>query len=162
LAYAQVTNFSTDGTLDTFGSDPNDGTIGDASGTLPGTVTFDNIPTTNDYTQGITFGDTITFDVDISGPAVDSPDPTDYPGGSTFVLDFINSGFSGFLFTSDPTNTNEYLAGTVDLNPDGSTTPTTYSSLDGGTSVVTFGAPIVLTSTPEPSMVALLRRRYTA
>jgi len=152
-AFADVTNFSTDGTLETFSSDPNDGAFGDVSGTLPGNLTFDNLQTTNDYTQGITFGNTITFDVDLFGPGIDSPDATDFPGGSAFVLDFINSSFSGFLFTSDPTDINEFLAGTVDLNPDGSTTAANYPSFDGGTPVVTLSGP---TTVPEPSMGLLL------
>ena len=148
-AFASVTNFSTDGTLDTFGSDPNDGTIGDVTGTLPGTLSFDNLTNLNDYTQGITFGNTISFDLDLSGPAIDTPDPTDFPGGSLFVLDFLNADESGFLFTADPLN--DVAAGTVDLNPDGSTTATAFfSDANDDPSVVTFTGPISA-SVPEPS-----------
>jgi hypothetical protein len=59
-----VTNFTTSGTLDSFGLDPTfpaDGYLGDVTGVLPGTLTFDNQQNPNDYTQGITFGSTISL-----------------------------------------------------------------------------------------------------
>jgi hypothetical protein len=125
LANAAVTNFSTDGTLDTFGDDPFDGTSGDVSGTLPGTVSFDNGTTTNEYTQGMTFGNTISFNVDLSGPAIDLPNGD---GGGSFFLTFYDPSGDTLL-----TNSSNGAAFEVDINGDGSITPT-----------------------PEPSMVLLL------
>jgi hypothetical protein len=150
LTYAQVTNFATDGTLDAFESDPvtfpGDGVLGDVTGVLAGTLTFDNLQNTNDYTQGITFGNTISFDVDLYGPAIDSPDTTDYPSGaSLFVLDFYDLDGNTLL-----TNSSMGDVFTVNVNADGSTTPTAYPNASGGTSVASFS------QVPEPSLALLL------
>jgi hypothetical protein len=147
-ANAAVTNFSTDGTLDTFGDDPFDGTSGNVSGTLPGTVSFDNGTTTNEYTQGITFGNTISFHLDLSGPAIDLPNGD---GGGSFFLTFYDPSGDPLL-----TNNPNGPAFEVDVNGDGSTTPTAFANADGGPSVVTYAGPTEVTPTPEPSMVLLL------
>jgi hypothetical protein len=144
-ASAAVTNFSTDGALAPLGSETYDGTAGDVSGTLPGPVSFDNGTSTNEYTQGITFGNTITFDLDLSGAALDSPNGD---GGGTFVLDFFDPSGNQLL-----TNSASGDLFTVDINPDGSTTPTAFSSASGGPSVATFSGP---SAVPEPSMGLLL------
>jgi hypothetical protein len=149
LTNAQVTNFTTNGTLDSFGLDPTfpaDGYLGDVTGVLPGTLTFDNQQNPNDYTQGITFGSTISFDVDLYGPAIASPDTTDYPHGSSlFVVDFFDLDGNALL-----TNSSIGDVFTVNVNADGSTTPTAYPNASGGTSVATFS------QVPEPSMALLL------
>jgi hypothetical protein len=144
-ASAAVTNFSTDGTLDPLGSDPFDGTTGDVSGTLSSPVSFDNGTSTNEYTQGTTFGNTITFDLDLSGAALDSPNGE---GGGTFVLDFFDLSGNQLL-----TNSASGDVFTVDINPDGSTTATAFPNASGGPSVVTFSGP---SAVPEPSMGLLL------
>jgi hypothetical protein len=160
LADAVVTNVMTDGVLDP--SDPNNDEDGDVSGLLPGTLSFDNGTTFNDYFEGIAFGDSITFDLLLSGPAINSPNGD---GGGTFTLDFLNSSITGFLFTDDPIN--DLPVFTVNVNPDGSTTGATYPSTSDGTPVVTAFAEV-----PEPSMPFLvvggllafgaLRRRHRA
>jgi hypothetical protein len=149
LAIADVTNFSTDGFLNP--ADPNNDEINDVSGQLPGTVSFDNGTSYNDYFEGITFGHSITFDLDLSGPAISSPNGD---GGGTFTLDFLNSGISQYLFTDDPTNDVPVL--TVNLNEDGSTTGATYSSVNNGAPVVTLSGPTVISPIPEPSAVLVL------
>jgi PEP-CTERM motif len=145
-ANADVSNYESDGVLNP--SDPNNGTTGEASGMLPGTVTLINSETTNEYTEALTFGTTITFDLFLYGPAINTPNGQ---GGGTFTLDFLNSDESAYLFTAD--NQNDVPVFTVDINPDGSTTAMTYPSENNGPPVVTFSGP---TYVPEPSTVALL------
>ena len=141
-AYVDILNFSTDGTLTPNPSDPNQAPIGEASGSLPLLVTIDNSETTNIYTDGITFGNTITFTLLFDGPAVETPDPGTYPGGSLFTVDVADSNYN-YLLETDPAGTN---AAQVALNPDGTTTPNPYYT----NPYVTFG------STPEPSTITLL------
>jgi len=149
LASAQVTNFSPGASLDSFGADTFDGTSGDVSGTLPGTLTFDNAQPLNDYTQGLTFPSTITFNLDLYGPAIDTPNASlCTSGGGSFYLDFFDT--SNNLLT----NTTEGFVLEVDINPDGSTTATTFPNSTGGPSVVTVSGP--LTATPEPSSIFLV------
>lgn len=151
-ANADVANFFTDGVLNP--ADPGNGTVGEVSGTLPGTVTLINSETTNEYTEAMTFGTTITFDLDLYGPALSNPNGE---GGGRFTLDFLNSDQSGYLFTNDPTN--DVPVFTVDINPDGSTTAMTYPSQGDGPPVVTFIGP---TEVPEPASIALLAGAFVA
>jgi len=146
-ANADVTNFVTDGVLNP--ADTGNGTVGAVSGMLPGTVTLMNSqPSPNEYTEAITFGTTITFDLDLYGPAISSPNGE---GGGTFILDFLNSDQSGYLFTAD--SQNDVPVFTVVVNGDGSTTAQTYPSQNNGPPVVTFVGP---TAVPEPSAVLLV------
>lgn len=143
-ANADVANFASDGVLNP--ADPNNGSIGEVSGMLPGTVTLINSETTNEYTEAMTFGTTITFDLDLYGPAISNPNGE---GGGTFTLDFFND--NGYLFTAD--SQNDVPVFTVTINPDGSTSAQTYASANNGPPVVTFSGP---TAVPEPSSVLLL------
>lgn len=136
-ANADVTDFLTDGVLNP--ADPNNGTIGDVSGMLPGTVTFDNGQTTNDYTEGMTFGTTITFDVTLYGPAIYTPNGQ---GGGSFYLDFLDSDGNPIL---GPNGQGDALE--IDINGDG-TTSVAYQSPD-----VMLSGPAEV---PEPSSMALL------
>lgn len=148
LANADVANFATDGVLNP--ADPDNGTTGAVSGELPGTVTLMNSqPSPNEYTEAMTFGTTITFDLDLYGPAINAPNGSP-GGGGTFTLDFLDSN-GNYLFTND--NQNDVPVFTVDINPDGSTTAMTYPSTDNGPPVVTFVGP---TAVPEPSTILLL------
>ncbi len=63
----QILGFSSDGTL---ASSPV--LTGDVSGTLPSIVTFDNETGYNDYFDGFTYGSTLSFDVNLYGPALSS------------------------------------------------------------------------------------------
>src|ERR1700722_4065978 len=143
-ANAAVTTFSTDGTLDIFGDDSFDGTSGDGVGTLPGTVSFDNGTATNEYTQGMTFGNTISFNVDLSGPAIDL---SNGDGGGSFFLTFYDPSGNALL-----TNNPNGPAFEEDINGDGSTTPTAFANASGGPSLVTY-SPQFTAATPEPSLV---------
>jgi len=143
-ANVDVEGFITDGTLHP--ADSLNGAFGDVSGELPGTVSFDNGTSFNDYTEAITFGDTITFDLFLFGPAIDAPNGE---GGGTFTLDFLNADQSAQLFTASPTD--EPVL-TVNINADGTTSGQTYASQGGGPPVVTFSGPAAV---PEPSTILL-------
>jgi hypothetical protein len=121
---------------------------GDASGALPGTVTLDNGTGFNDYFEGFTFGSTLTFEVTLSGPALSSPDGT-ATSGSTFAFSmFSDAEGTTPTLTSDTT---EGFAFTVDVNLDGTTTVTDFSS---ETSVVPATGPV--SAVPEPGNLALI------
>jgi hypothetical protein len=113
---------------------------GDVSGALPSTLTFDNDTGFNDYFQGFTFGNTLVFKVSFSGPALSSPDGVS-TSGSTFAF----SMFSDQVGTVPAltTDTTDGFSFTVDVNLDGSTTVTNYSS------VTSIGA--ASAAVPEPS-----------
>jgi hypothetical protein len=119
-ASLQILNFSSDGAL----AGPPVVT-GDVSGTLPGTLTFDNGTALNDYFEGFTFGSILKFDVSLYGPALSSPDGIS-TSGSSF----------GFSMFSDPAGTTPALTSdlvdgialSVNVNLDGSTSLTNFSS----------------------------------
>jgi len=115
------------------------------SGSLPGTLTFDNGTAFNDYFEGFTYGSTLSFQVSLDGPALSSPD-----GVSTSGSRFAFSMFSDAAGTI-PTltmNISEGFAFTIDVNLDGTTTVTNYSAQ---TTVVPPTSAV-----PEPSALALL------
>jgi hypothetical protein len=138
-ASLQILDFSSNGTL---GSSV---LTGDTSGALPGTVLFNNGGGFNDYFTGFTYGSTITFAVNLFGPAVVSPD-----GVSTFGSTFAFSLFSDPagtvpVLTSDTVNG---FAALVNVNLDGSTTVTNNSSQ------LTISTPAA--AVPEPGSLLLL------
>lgn len=156
-ASLQILSFTSDGTL---AGSPE--LTGDVSGALPSTLTFDNGSGFNDYFEGFTFGSTLSFDVSLYGPALSSPDGTS-TSGSTFAFSmFSDAAGTTPTLTSDTT---DGFAFTVDVNLDGSTTVTNYSSETG---VVAATGPV--SAVPEPGNVALIglglgaiglvRRRY--
>jgi len=142
-ATATITNFLTDGTGLSLNT-----TDGDVSGSLlPGPLTINNTFALNDFLENITFGTNIDFTVTLSGPGVSSPDST-LPG-SSFGFTLYDSSFNSLL-TIDPAGT----VVTINLNPDGSTTVSTFPSDESG------GAPAgdasqQLVVVPEPSSVII-------
>jgi len=135
----QVLDFTSDGTLGTAEL------TGDVSGTLPGTVSFDNGSGYNDYFTGFTYGDTITFVVTLFGPAVTSPDGVS-TSGSTFAFSmFSDSEGTVPVLTTD---SEDGFAFTTSINLDGTTTLTNSSS------ELTATSPAV--TTPEPGTLWLL------
>ena len=144
-ASLQILDFTSDGTLVSCAANvqafcP----TGDVSGQLPATLTFDNGTAFNDYFDGFTFGNTISFAVSLFGPALSSP------GGATSGSTFAFSMFSNPAGTVPvlTTDTTDGFAFTVDVNLDGTTTVTNYSSQ---TSVVPQTG-----SVPEPSSMPLV------
>jgi hypothetical protein len=137
-ANLQILGFTTDGMLGS--ATPS----GDVTGTLPGTLTFDNLTSFNDYFTGFTYGNTLSFDVNLYGPAVTTPDGVS-TSGSTFAF-FMFSDAAGTMpvLTTDPGGT----AATVDINLDGSTTPTNSSAQ---LTITNPSAPV-----PEPASFFML------
>jgi hypothetical protein len=120
---------------------------GDATGSLPGTLTLDNGSVYNDIFQGFTFGNSFTFDLALSGPAVSSSGGT---VGSAFAVSlYAADGFTPLL-TTDP---NASVA-TIDLNPNGTASVYTFaqSSTDNTAAATVSSASAV----PEPSTLAML------
>lgn len=131
-ASLQILNFASDGSL---AGSPT--LTGDISGTLPGTLTFDNGSGFNDYFEGFTFGSTLSFQVSLYGPALSSPDGVS-TSGSTFAFSmFSDAAGTKSALTTDTVNG---FALTVDVNLDGSTTQTSF----------------LPTSVPEPSSGVML------
>jgi hypothetical protein len=144
-ALADISNFTTDGSLVGLPT-----LTGDASGALPGTVTFDNAGLFNDYFQDFTFGSSLAFDVRLYGPAVNSPDGVSTSGSAFSFSMFSDTAGSIPALTSD---TLDGFAVTLAVNLDGSTTPTSFSSESTLTG---------LTAVPEPSLIAFLACSLTA
>jgi hypothetical protein len=141
FASLQLLNFASDGTL--AGACPC-GT-GDVSGQLPATVTFDNGTGFNDYFDDFTFGTTLSFDVSLYGPALSAPDGVS-TSGSTFAFSMFSDAAGTIpALTTDALNG---FAFTIDVNLDGTTTVTHFSS-----PTTVFPE---TTSTPEPGSLALM------
>jgi hypothetical protein len=137
-ANLQILSFASNGTLGT------SGLSGDVSGALPGTVSFDNGGGFNDYFTGFTYGTTISFLVNLFGPAVTSPDGTSVSGSSFAFSMFSDSAGTVPVLTSDTVNG---FALTTNINLDGTTTLTNSS----GPTDVTLVAAI-----PEPGTLLLV------
>jgi hypothetical protein len=144
-ASLQILGFASDGTLvscaaNVQGFCP----TGDVSGLLPGTLTLDNGTAFNDYFDDFTFGTTLSFDVSLYGPALSSPGGA--TSGSTFAFSmFSDPAGTVPVLTSD---TIDGFAFTIDVNLDGTTTVTNFSS---ETTVTPAGS-----SVPEPGSLPLL------
>ena len=96
---------------------------GDADGSLPSDLQFDNGTGYNDYFQAFTFGSLLSFDIMLSGPALDAA--TGNASGSTFAFS-IFSDTDGTM-PALTSNTIDGYAITVDINADGSTTLRNYT-----------------------------------
>ncbi len=117
---------------------------GDATGTLPGTVTLGNSQGFNDLFQGITFGSTFSFNLTLSGAALD-------PGGSALS----GTAFSLLLFGADG------MTPLVTADPDGRIVSLQIGP-NGAVAVSTFpqvnGPPVadVTAAVPEPTTLLLV------
>ena len=136
-AFASITNFTTTGTLNT-GSFSSTNAIG----TLPGSVSLTN--DNAEYLQGIQYGSTISFHLQFSGPAVDSPTGSGFE--STFTLSLLNNTLDGSFLTS---NINDGYILELNISANGQITPTTFTTSTGAPSVVS------IQTLPEPSAWAL-------
>jgi len=152
-ASLQILSFSGDGSL---AGGPS--LIGDVTGALPATVTFDNGGGFNDYFEGFTYGSTLTFQVYLYGPALSSPDGTS-TSGSTFAFSMFSDSVGTIpVLTSD---TIDGFAFTVDVNLDGTTTVTNFSPVTSINPVSAVPEPggVVLLGTAIASVGTLLRRK---
>jgi hypothetical protein len=120
-ASLQILGFTSNGTL---AGDCPCGT-GDVSGRLPATLTFDNGTAFNDYFDDFAFGSTLSFNVSLYGPALSSLDGVS-TSGSTFAFSmFSDPAGTVPVLTSD---TIDGFAFTVDVNLDGTTTVSNFST----------------------------------
>ena len=143
-AFLDVASFSSDGTLT-----PPASPIGDVSGTLPATITFDNGTGFNDYFEGFTFGSNLSFDVTIYGSGLGPPNK---PGksGSTFAFSmFSDAGGTTPALTTDTT---DGFAVIIDVNVNGGTTVTDLST----ETTVNLPAAPAPSQVPEPTTVLLV------
>jgi hypothetical protein len=135
-ASLQILDFTTDGTP---AGSPE--LTGDVNGTLPGAITFDNQTAFNDYFEDFTFGTTVTFEVYLYGPALDSPDGVS-TSGSVFAFSmFSDAAGTAPVLTSDTTYGTAF---TIDVN------------LDGTTSVTNNSPETSIAAVPEPGSFALV------
>jgi hypothetical protein len=134
--------FASDGTL--AGSPA---LTGDVTGALPATLTFDDGTGFNDYFEGFTYGSTLSFEVSLFGPALNSPDGTS-TSGSTFAFSMFSDAAG--TIPALTTDTIDGFAFTVDVNLDGTTTVTNSSAQ---TTVVPTTGPSAI---PEPGSFVLL------
>lgn len=140
-ASLQILGFASNGTL--AGSPV---LTGDVSGALPSTLTFDNGTGFNDYFEGFAFGSTLSFNLSLFGPALSAPDMTS-TSGSTFAFSmFSDAAGTVPTLTSD---TADGFAFTVDVNLDGTTTVTNFST-ESGVVPASSGA------VPEPNTLTLV------
>lgn len=159
-ASAVVSDFNTNGLLGS--EDPYTATFygspeafGDISGTLPGGVTFSVLGdgATNDYSQQLTFGTNLSFDLTLSGQGVTTPLCPVNQGGAVctfpdFELDLYDANGNYLL-----TNSASGVVGGIQLNADATTTPFLNPAADGGPSALDVTP---LAATPEPSSLLLM------
>jgi hypothetical protein len=119
-ASLQILNLAGNGTL--AGSPA---LTGDVAGALPATLTFDNGTAFNDYFEGFTYGSTLSFQVSLFGPALSSPNGTSTSGSRFAFSMFSDAAGTIPVLTTDTTNG---FAFTVDVNLNGTTAVTNFSS----------------------------------
>jgi hypothetical protein len=119
-ASLQIFGFSSDGVLEGAPT-----LTGDVVGSLPGSLTFDNGAGFNDYFGEFKYGQMLSFVVSLYGPALSAPDGVS-TSGSTFAFSMFSDAAGTIpALTSDKT---EGFAFKVDVNLDGTTTVTNFSS----------------------------------
>jgi hypothetical protein len=136
---ASITNFA-GGILNP--ADVNNDSIG-ASGDLATTLTIP-ADTSTDYFEGLTFGNSISFDITLSGAGVNLAGLAGGASGTTFVLGFSDSAFNP-LFTNDESN----ATGQINIANDGTVSVDAFPDSSGGQPLADFVA------TPEPGTLSL-------
>jgi hypothetical protein len=127
-------------------NDPNDfSSIG--SFPLPGTLTLTSSSST-DYFEAATFGSSITFQAELSGPGVDLSGNAGSSSDTEFSFDFTDTSFN-YLLTNDPNG----VVGLIDVAAVGTVNTQANPDAAGGPSVATFS---LGTAAPEPSSMALM------
>jgi len=127
-------------------SDPAPALTGDVSGTLPATVTINNTTQWNDYFTNITFGNSIKFNLALSGAALNS----------FYFSIFSDADGTAPALTSDATNGYAFI---VDMNQDGDTI--TFNTPNGAASITpTPIPPSVLLLSSGLAGLGFLRRRF--
>lgn len=148
-ADVQILNFSSNGAL----VPGNASTVGDVNGLLPSTVTMDTAQyALNDYFEGFTYGSTLSFEVNLYGPALSSPNGS--AGGNSFAFSmFSDPAGTRPALTSDTTYG---VAFDIGVDTDGTTTLTNNSQQ---TSVTAIPEPNGLIVIEVGLVIACTRRR---
>lgn len=139
-----ISGLSTDGTLGAVS------TTGEVTGTLPGTVTLMDSPSSffNEYLTGITLGSRFSFVLDVT---TNGPNLSSLPDAFSLLLLNPVTGLPLFA-TTDPTGSNSLLTLNIDGSPQGALSA--YIA-PGGEAVVT-ATPVSTTTVPEPGTIFLL------
>jgi len=116
---------------------------GDASGSLPGTLTLNNGTAYNDVFQKFSYGSSFDFALTLSGPALDSPGGS---SGSSFALSLYDAAGLTPLLTTDPNGS----VLTVNLNVSGTTSVLTFPQSSTNSTPAAS-----VSSVPEPSSLVL-------
>lgn len=144
-ATATISSFFQAGSLNS--SDPNNSSYGDVSGSLTSTMSISNA-TFNDFYEAFTYGNSLSFEVKLSGAALDSPGGT---YGSSFAFSLFDSTGTNPLLTTDSSNGTLL---TIDVNPSGPlTTVNNYSQPVQGSPVATVSSNV--SPVPEPASLVL-------
>ena len=116
---------------------------GNQTGSLPGTLTFNNGTALNELTQAFTYGTTLMYDVTLSGTAVGGSAPV----GSTFSFTLFDN--NGNPYSTGPGG----AAVTINIDPNGTTSDVAYTPASNGgpTTTVTPVNPV-----PEPASLGQL------
>jgi hypothetical protein len=120
---------------------------GNATGLLPGTLTLGNSTAYNDAFQGITFGSKFSFDLTLSGAALDQPGGT---FGSSFALSLYDAAGTTPLLTTDASGS----VLTVNLSTSGLTAAQTFPQ--SATNSTPAAQASSVSTVPEPSSLLLL------
>lgn len=123
-----------------------DQTTNDASGLLPGTLTLGNGTAYNDLFQGFTYGSTFSFELTLSGAALDNPSGSI---GSTFALSLYAADGVTPLLTTDPNGS----VLTINVNSNGTTSVETFAQSSTDSTPAAAATP--LNPVPEPSSLVL-------
>ncbi|WP_347990191.1 NF038129 family PEP-CTERM protein [Methylomonas sp. AM2-LC] len=115
--FATISSFSTDGTLGVITP------LGEVSGSLPSTVDFGTDTTLfNEYAQNITFGNQISFHLNLTENA---PDPLGTPDSFSAFVAYSGSNFTQ---TTDPTGSNALFLFNIDGTASGNLNVYTLSN----------------------------------
>ena len=120
------------------------------SAVASGDFHFDNGTAFNDYFDDFTFGSTLSFQVSLYGPALSSPDGVS-TSGSTFAFSMFSDAAG--TIPALTTDTTDGFAFTVNVNLDGTTTVSDFSSQ---TSITAPSTPVPTVSSPALIALALL------
>ncbi len=135
-AFVQILDFTSSGAFA-----PGPQITGNVSGgPLPADLTIDNGTAFNDYFAGFTFGSTLSFLLNLSGPALSAPDGTSTSGSAFAFSMFSDAAGTIPALTTDQTDGFAFI---VNVNLDGTTTVTNFSQSTG------------LVQTPEPQSLTL-------